>query len=95
MKIEVTIRRFTLLVVPEAYRWAEYADGQYGMAVTYWRRSKWQWGVRFSLLWGHSRPFARVTTYSCPTVGTAGVVKPLDCVRPHAGWSKYSKRRAT
>jgi hypothetical protein len=82
MRIEITIRRFTLMVIPEQWRWAQYCDGQYGMAITYWQRSKWQWGVRFSLLWNHNRPFARVTTYSCPMVGTAGVVKPLDCVIP-------------
>ena len=82
MKIEITIRRFTLLFINEEYRWAQYCDGQYGLAITYWQRSKWQWGVRFSLLWGNRRPFARVTTYSCPMVGTAGEVKILDCVIP-------------
>ena len=82
MRIELTIRRFTLMVIPEQYLWAQYCDGQYGLAITYWQRSKWQCGVRFSLLWGHSRPFARVTTYSCPMVGTAGEVKTLDCVIP-------------
>ena len=82
MRIQFTIRRSTLMVIPEQWRWAKDIDGQYGMAITYWQRSKWQWGVRFSLLWGRSRPFARVTTYSCPMVGTAGEVKTLDCVIP-------------
>lgn len=82
MRIKITIRRFTLIVTPEQWRWPEYCDGQYGMAITYWQRAKWQWGVRFSLLCGHRRPFARVTTYSCPMVGTAGEVKTLDCVIP-------------
>ena len=82
MRIELTIRRFTLMVIPEQWRWAEYCDDQYGLAITYWQRANWQWGVRFSLLCGHRRPFARVTTYSCPMVGTAGEVKTLDCVIP-------------
>jgi hypothetical protein len=82
MRVEITIRRFTLIVTPEQWRWPEYCDGQYGMAITYWQRANWQWGVRFSLLCGHRRPFARVTTYSCPMVGTAGEVKTLDCVIP-------------
>jgi hypothetical protein len=84
MKIELTIRRFTLMVIPEQWRWAEYCDGQYGLAITYWHRpcnaAKWHWGVRFSLLLGHRRPFLRVTTYSCPLVGSAGTVQTLDCV---------------
>jgi hypothetical protein len=89
MKIEAKIRRFSILVIPEHWCWAEKADGQYGLAITYWRRAKWQWGVRFSLLWGRSRPFVRVTTYSCPTAGTAGVVKTLKCVLPHTDQHKY------
>lgn len=89
MKIEVNIRRFTLLLVPEKHGWPEHIDGQYGMAVTYWQRAKWQWGVRFSLLINHRRPFARVTTYSCPMVGTAGEVKTLNCVIPKP--SRFSR----
>ena len=89
MKIEAKIRRFTILVIPEHWCWAEKADGQYGLAITYWRRAKWQWGVRFSLLWGRSRPFVRVTSYSCPSAGTAGVVKTLECVLPHTDQHKY------
>ena len=76
---------------PERTFWAEYVDGKYGLAITYWQRnprSRWQWGVRFSLLWGHNRPFVRVTSYSCPSVGSAGVVKPLDCVLPPPKYTK-------
>jgi len=89
MRIEAKIRRFTILVMPEHWCWAEKADGQYGLAITYWERARWQLGVRFSLLWGRSRPFVRVTTYSCPTAGTAGVVKTLECVLPHTNQHKY------
>lgn len=89
MRIEATIRRFTILVIPEGFSWSEYVNGQYGLAITYWERARWQWGVRCSLLWGRSRPFVRVTTYSCPTAGTAGVVKTLECVLPHGNSHKY------
>jgi hypothetical protein len=93
MRIEATIRRFTILVIPEEWCWAEYANGQYGLAITYWRRAKWQYGVRCSLLWGRNRPFVRVTTYSCPTAGTAGTVSPLKCVLPHTNAHLYRWRR--
>jgi hypothetical protein len=89
MRIEATIGRFTILVIPEGFAWPEYVNGQYGLAITYWKRARWQWGLRCSLLWGRSRPFVRVTTYSCPSAGTAGAVSPLKCVLPHANANKY------
>ena len=80
--MHIRIARFSLLIMPERPMWTNAIDGQYGLAITDWYRAPWQWGLRISLLLGHKRPFARVTTYSCPMLGSADTVKTLDCVLP-------------
>ena len=74
--------RVFLLACVERPFWATVTVGKYGLAVTYWRRAKWQYGVRLSLLLGFRRPHLRITTYSCPSVGLAWLVRVLDCVLP-------------
>ena len=77
------MNNFTFVIAHEqTSRWPEFVGDSYGIAITYWRRSRWQYGLRFSLLLGNGRPFVRVTTYSCPSAGQADVVKPLNCVLP-------------
>ena len=72
--------KLALLIGKEGYRWAEEIDGKYGIAITFWKRQPWHYGVRISILFGHKRPFVRATTYSCPSIGSEGLVRPLDCV---------------
>jgi hypothetical protein len=80
LRKSIVLGNLAILFCKEDHCWAEEIDGKYGLSITYWQRSKWQCGVRFSLLWCHIRPFVRVTTYSCPMFGTAGTVKSLNCV---------------
>lgn len=52
--------------------WERDAHGNYGMAITYWRRklaSKWHVGIRISLLTKYNHPYLRLTTYSFPHTG--------------------------
>jgi len=85
--MQLFTKNLALIIASERTNWIKTADGKYGLAVTHWRRAKWQWGWRVSLLLGTKRPFARVTTYSCPMVGTAASVKSMSCVaaRPEGG----------
>lgn len=76
------------LISKEGCGWPTFVDEKWGFAVTYWKRTKWCYGIRFSLLLGAKRPFMRITSYSCPSIGTEGIVKPLDCVK--LPWSNYN-----
>jgi hypothetical protein len=77
--------KFVLFLGKETYSWATEINGKYGVAITFWKRpysgKRFHYGMRISLLLGHKRPFTRLTTYSCPSIGSEGV-KPLDCVVP-------------
>ena len=74
------IGRFAFLLSREFCGWPRSVESKYGLAISYWKKSEWRYGLRFSLLLGNRRPFARVTTYSCPSIGSECVVKPLSCV---------------